>query len=827
MARQTFNVRQISITGSKKAMADLTTVTKDAVFMMQKTGSSNEVQLVTAASMQDYFSDVDIESASGAAELTLIFASSSADEPDAPGSHTLYKDSEGTSAIGWTPSSNLLKIVGDIRLDHDGAYIDWGDDQDLRLEHVVGSPHKLRLSGSSGTEFIQFGAAGVEVGSSGDSQLDIDGPTVQIVASTLFDVDGGAIDIDGTTVNISGSGAHTYHGASSATLDYSGSVSIDSDAGLTLGGSSLTMAADGGVADLDATGIVSVNSSAAAINIGDDEVAAKITVGGDTDTRTEVELNAILLDLNAGTGGLSMVGAGASEFKTSAGAITIDAEAAALELNGNSGVNIVGNAAEVDITTTGNLDVNAAVIDLSGSSYGSWSQNGNITFDANGGGSINIQAESNVDIDGTGVTIDASSGDVAIDAQGAIQLGLSNADSVTIARSGIDTFIKGNLYVEGTTTQIDTTNLLVEDPLIVLAVSQSSSPSVDQGFIFERGSSTNSAFIWDESADVFSLISTSETGGTAGDVSITDYLGLRLGALTVDDAASVGGATTLSSTLSVAGRADFDGVVDCSGSLHVSGAITADSTFQLDGVATLSSNATVGGTLDVTGDTSVSTFDSSGATSLATGGGVVNIATSGVMTTVKGTLNVDEAVTLDTSLAVAGATTLNGATTIGDASGDNLIVNSEDVDFANTPTIANTALTASGADALYVRDESAGQMKELSFSELGQYLVRGTSDTAGDSNGIMVSSAGVLSLDMREEFFKSGTMTTGTSFDMALASTAMVDNSLAIYLNGQLQLNAGDDPFSENGDYSVSGATVTFVQAVDDTDVITVRYTKK
>jgi hypothetical protein len=77
------------------------------------------------------------------------------------------------------------------------------------------------------------------------------------------------------------------------------------------------------------------------------------------------------------------------------------------------------------------------------------------------------------------------------------------------------------------------------------------------------------------------------------------------------------------------------------------------------GAKTFSDNTSVGGTLDVTGDTSVSTFDSSGATSLATGGGVVNVASSGVMTTVEGTLNVDEAVTLDTTLGVTGVATLS------------------------------------------------------------------------------------------------------------------------------------------------------------------------
>ena len=34
--------------------------------------------------------------------------------------------------------------------------------------------------------------------------------------------------------------------------------------------------------------------------------------------------------------------------------------AGALTLNGASGINIVGNASEVDITTTGTLDINAA-----------------------------------------------------------------------------------------------------------------------------------------------------------------------------------------------------------------------------------------------------------------------------------------------------------------------------------------------------------------------------------------------------------------------------------------------------------------------------------
>jgi cytoskeletal protein CcmA (bactofilin family) len=83
---------------------------------------------------------------------------------------------------------------------------------------------------------------------------------------------------------------------------------------------------------------------------------------------------------------------------------------------------------------------------------------------------------------------------------------------------------------------------------------------------------------------------------------------------------------------------------------------TVKGTLNVDEAVTLDNN------LDVSGDTSVATFDSTGATSLATGGGAVNISKTGVMTTVKGTLNVDEAVTLDTTLNVAGVVTVTDAT---------------------------------------------------------------------------------------------------------------------------------------------------------------------
>jgi len=91
--------------------------------------------------------------------------------------------------------------------------------------------------------------------------------------------------------------------------------------------------------------------------------------------------------------------------------------------------------------------------------------------------------------------------------------------------------IAGDLTVDGTTTTVNTANLLVEDPLIVLSKNTSGgSPSNDCGLIIERGDLTNVGMIWDESADEFAFLSsTSEAGSTAGNINMTTFGDVRTG----------------------------------------------------------------------------------------------------------------------------------------------------------------------------------------------------------------------------------------------------------------------------------------------------------
>ena len=122
---------------------------------------------------------------------------------------------------------------------------------------------------------------------------------------------------------------------------------------------------------------------------------------------------------------------------------------------------------------------------------------------------------------GTAITIDASN---------------------NVSMSG-DLTVTGDLTVSGDSVVINTSTLSVEDPLTVLSSGATGSAAVDAGFVVERGDDTNVAWLWDESADQFTFVTTAETGSTAGDVTITDYANVRAGSLTLDDNLTVNGGT--------------------------------------------------------------------------------------------------------------------------------------------------------------------------------------------------------------------------------------------------------------------------------------------
>jgi len=74
-----------------------------------------------------------------------------------------------------------------------------------------------------------------------------------------------------------------------------------------------------------------------------------------------------------------------------------------------------------------------------------------------------------------------------------------------------DLTLTGNLTVQGTTTTLDTTNLVVNDAIITLASGQTGTPALDAGIEIERGSSANVALKWNETTDKWQV---TEDGST-------------------------------------------------------------------------------------------------------------------------------------------------------------------------------------------------------------------------------------------------------------------------------------------------------------------------
>ena len=111
---------------------------------------------------------------------------------------------------------------------------------------------------------------------------------------------------------------------------------------------------------------------------------------------------------------------------------------------------------------------------------------------------------------------------------------------------GSDFTVSGNLTVQGNTTTIDTNITTIEDPVIVLASTQTGSPTVDIGFIGQRGTSNNVAFVWQESSDEFitAFTSTSETNTV---IAVSSYANFK----TLD--------ANITGNLVVAGTSGFTG----------------------------------------------------------------------------------------------------------------------------------------------------------------------------------------------------------------------------------------------------------------------------
>lgn len=323
------------------------------------------------------------------------------------------------------------------------------------------------------------------------STLTFNGEAISLLDSSLTIAEGEGIDVAFTsatnTLTISGEDATTTNKgiASFATADFgvsSGAVSLndavvksittdasaatpsnhtfkidgDSAQGLSTSGSGSTVTITAANATTSSKGVASFASADFSVSSG----AVSIKTGGVSNTQLE---NASVT-INAGT---ALTGGGAVALGSSI-ALNVAVDSSTIDFSADKLIVKDGGITNAKLANS-SITIGTDAVSL-----------GNTITDLNGLTSVDVD---NITIDGN--TISTTSGDLILDP--------------TPAGGAGNVYIQGNLFVEGTTTTINSTELSINDKNIVLADSASSAAEADGGGITLKGA--NATITYTQSGD--------------------------------------------------------------------------------------------------------------------------------------------------------------------------------------------------------------------------------------------------------------------------------------------------------------------------------------
>jgi hypothetical protein len=124
--------------------------------------------------------------------------------------------------------------------------------------------------------------------------------------------------------------------------------------------------------------------------------------------------------------------------------------------------------------------------------------------------------------DGVGDSAGIDDAKLTIMSDGSVGIGVVPADDTYLLRVAGDTYVGGNLTVDGTVTYINSNTVEIGDNILLLNRDEAGEPSQNAGLEIERGTSDNVSFLWNESAGYWSTVDQAfHVGSIASESSMT------------------------------------------------------------------------------------------------------------------------------------------------------------------------------------------------------------------------------------------------------------------------------------------------------------------
>ena len=140
------------------------------------------------------------------------------------------------------------------------------------------------------------------------------------------------------------------------------------------------------------------------------------------------------------------------------------------------------------------------------------------TGDHHGRGALHFALDNEIAGD-SAVIADAK---LTIMSDGSVGIGVVPADDTYLLRVAGDTYVGGNLTVDGTVTYINSNTVEIGDNILLLNRDEAGEPSQNAGLEIERGTSDNVSFLWNEGSGYWSTVDQAfHIGSIASESSMT------------------------------------------------------------------------------------------------------------------------------------------------------------------------------------------------------------------------------------------------------------------------------------------------------------------